>query len=334
MVGMAKAGSGSTGGPLVTVVIPCFNHAAYLAEAVESVLAQSYSQVEIVVVDDGSTDGSATVAAQFPTVILVRQPNAGLSAARNAGIRASSGDLLTFLDADDRLLPDAIQTGVERLTAHPEWAFVSGAYRDIDAAGMPARPWPHVCPDGDHYLGLLRAPYIAMHATVLFRRNALEQAGGYDVSLRACEDYDLYLRVARRWPVGCHCQVVAEYRQHGENMTRDAARMLQAVMQVMRREAEYAAQDQSVAVAHQEGVRFWRAYYGRRLARELGVALVGRQWRRAAQSARALLRDAPAYLPQSTRPLAEALRGIVGRFFRTARSAWPWPTDAVLRGAP
>src|SRR5215213_3125487 len=99
--------------PLVSVVIPCYNQAHFLGEAIESVLAQSYPNFEIVVVDDGSTDDTSEVAGSYPKVRLVRQENQGLSGARNAGLARSEGEYVVFLDADDRLRPEALEAHLE-----------------------------------------------------------------------------------------------------------------------------------------------------------------------------------------------------------------------------
>ena len=114
--------------PLVSVVIPCFNHGRFLPEAIESVLAQTYPWIEILVVDDGSTDNTREVAAQYPHVRYVYQHNQGLSAARNTGIRHSTGDFLVFLDADDLLYPGAIACNVGYMQEQQDAAFVSGAH--------------------------------------------------------------------------------------------------------------------------------------------------------------------------------------------------------------
>src|SRR5215213_4115846 len=120
---------------LVSVVIPCYNLAHFLGEAIESVLAQSYPNFEIIVVDDGSPDNTSEVAARYPGVRLVRQENQGLSGARNAGLARSEGEYVVFLDADDRLLPEALEAHLEHLKAHPECAFVSGRLKRIAADG-------------------------------------------------------------------------------------------------------------------------------------------------------------------------------------------------------
>src|SRR5215210_2105808 len=100
---------GSAGTPLVSVIIPCYNQAHFLGEAIESVLGQSYPNFEIVVVDDGSPDDTAEVAARYPEVRYICQDNQGLSAARNTGLGQSEGEYVVFLDADDRLLPEALE---------------------------------------------------------------------------------------------------------------------------------------------------------------------------------------------------------------------------------
>ncbi len=118
---------------LVSVVIPCYNQSNFLGEAIESVLAQTYRHFEIIVIDDGSPDNTAEVAVRYPDVRYIRQENQGLSGARNTGFRESQGKYLVFLDADDRLLPGALQAGINCLHIHPECAFVSGHHRYIKA---------------------------------------------------------------------------------------------------------------------------------------------------------------------------------------------------------
>ena len=120
--------------PLVSVIVTCFNQACFLTEAIESVLAQSYPRTEILVVDDGSTDATAAVAARYP-VRCLRQPNAGLAAARNTGIAATAGPMLVFLDADDRLLSGALEAGVRCHREHPGCGLVYGSYVYVDVAG-------------------------------------------------------------------------------------------------------------------------------------------------------------------------------------------------------
>src|SRR5262245_58223903 len=105
---------------LITVIIPVFNGEAFLAEALESVFGQDYRPLEVIVVDDGSTDTSADVARSFPSVIVVQQSNTGLSGARNAGIQRARGSFLSFLDADDLMAPRRLSKQMDHLSAHPE----------------------------------------------------------------------------------------------------------------------------------------------------------------------------------------------------------------------
>ena len=175
---------------LVSAVIPCFNQAHFLNEAIDSLLAQTYPHLEIIVVDDGSTDNTAEVASRNANVRLVRQQNSGLAAARNSGIRASQGEYLVFLDADDRLLPNAVEAGFNCLQGQPASVFAWGRYRRLAPDGTAIVATRYIPLDHDLYAALLRGNHIAMHATVIYRRSILDSTGGFDVSLPACEDYD------------------------------------------------------------------------------------------------------------------------------------------------
>src|SRR5690349_16338543 len=144
---------------LVSVVIPCYNQAHFLGETIESVLSQSYPRVEVIVVDDGSTDNAREVAASYDGVEYVHQENSGVATARNVGLKLCRGEFIVFLDGDDRLLRDALRINVEYLKAHPEFAFVSGQCRFIDSQGNPLpTPEPYRV-GGDYYAALLRYQY-------------------------------------------------------------------------------------------------------------------------------------------------------------------------------
>src|SRR5947207_4499749 len=211
--------------PLVSVVIPCYNQAAYLADAFRSVVSRDFP-VEIVVVDDGSTDDTHAVAAEFASVRTVQQGNRGLSAGRNRGLAESRGAFVIFLDADDRLLPGAIDIAARALVAHPDCAMAYGrcVMMGPDGAAWPTPEPPSV--KSGHHVALLRTNLIWMPAMAIFRRGPLMQAGGFTPGVDGSADYDLYLRISREHPLHDHGQLVAAYRRHAASMSGNAGRML------------------------------------------------------------------------------------------------------------
>jgi glycosyltransferase involved in cell wall biosynthesis len=258
--------------PLVSVIIPCYNCAAFLQDAVSSALDQSYTEVEVVVVDDGSTDCSPEIAQRFP-VRYMRQQNAGLSVARNVGIRQSKGSYLVFLDADDRLKPEAIDVGLHVLAQRPDCAMSVGDHCFISEDGSFKANSRKVCLSAFHYEALLESNFIEMISTVLFRRSVLIEVGGFDTGLRGAEDYDLYLRIARSYPICSHPAVVAEYRKHESNLSHNSELMLTMTLRVLRREAQFIQTDPTRLRAFRRGLRTWQKHYGRQLAVELAHSL-------------------------------------------------------------
>ncbi len=208
---------------LVSVVIPSYNCASFLGDAVNSALAQTHRDVEVLVIDDGSTDGTEAVLASFgDRVRLFRQDRAGPSAARNRGVLHARGRYVAFLDADDLWLPHKLARQVEHMTRHPDVALVYADYtRGADPA-VPSEPrlrhYRHRA-TGDVFHNLLRENFIHT-SSVLVRREALAQAGLFDPSLRGSEDLDLWLRVARWGRVGCVEEPLLWVRQHKGNTTR------------------------------------------------------------------------------------------------------------------
>lgn len=303
--------------PLVSVVIPCHRQARFLGDAIESVLRQDYPAVEAVVVDDGSPDDAAAVAARYPTVRYHRQPHRGVSAARNAGLRLTSGELVVFLDADDVLLPHAVSTNVRRHRAHPGLAFVSGLALRADVALRPAGtpPRPHVKRDHHRQL-LVDNDGINVHTT-LYRRDAVGGAGGWDEALHFAEDWELNLRLARRAPFELHDEVVALYRQHPASAMRDLGGMLAGVITILRRELREVRGDPDLEAAVREGMRRVRYWYGEPLVeRARGHARAGRVGALARDCAVLLRYDGARFAEHARRKLAlEARRalGLAGR---------------------
>lgn len=248
-------------GPTAALVITTYNHAHFLGEALASATAQRRAFDEIVVVDDGSTDDPARVVASFPGVRLIAQANQGLAAARNTGLNATRADFIAFLDADDRLLPAALARGLAAFAANPGCSFVYGGHRRVDDTGAALGTDRYSAIGPDAFAALLGGNPVAMHATVLYRRAALVAAGGFDPALRRCEDYDVYLRLAREGDVHSYGEAVAEYRWHDGNMSHNHAAMLATVLAVHGRQRDAARRDPATAAAWHAGRRAWRDYY-------------------------------------------------------------------------
>lgn len=187
--------------PRVSVIIPTFNRAWILAEAVESVLAQIYRDQELIVVDDGSTDGTEALLDPYADHLrVIRQPNRGVSAARNAGIAAAAGDLIAFLDSDDIWLPEKLERQVAFFDAHPD-ALICQTEEIWVRRGRRVNPAArHRKPSGMIFDKSLELCLVSPSA-VMVRRGLLDRVGVFDPSLPACEDYDLWLRVAHRFPI-------------------------------------------------------------------------------------------------------------------------------------
>ena len=245
---------------LVSIIIPCYNQAQFLREAIQSALAQTYSHREIFIVDDGSTDNTAEVTAGFAGVRYIHQENSGVSTARNTGLKESRGEYLVFLDADDRLLPEALEIGVDCLRQHPECAFASGHCRHIIGSLLSSPKQLHVV--RDHYLELLRGNYIWCPGSVIYRRSAFEVVKGFDISLGPCADYDLYLRITRDSPVFCHNQFVAGYRLHGSSMSTDHLSMLRETLKTLDGQRDFVKGNDRYIEALETGKKQCQSYYG------------------------------------------------------------------------
>ncbi|MDY0747266.1 glycosyltransferase [Paucibacter sp. R3-3] len=223
--------------PRVSVVIPCFNATRYIAATVRSVLAQTGVELEVIVVDDGSTDDSAAcVAREFPQVRLIRRTNAGVAAARNAGIAAATGDWVAFCDADDIWLPGKLTAQFEVIAAsrgcrmsYTAWYVWTSAepepdpalLREIEVETDQSAKWTGAT--GWLYPELL-LDCVVWTSTVLMQRSLLDEVGVFDPDLRIGEDYDLWLRTSRVTPIERVARPLALYRQHPASITRTTPR--------------------------------------------------------------------------------------------------------------
>ncbi len=248
--------------PLVSVIIPCYNHGDYLTKAIESVKSQSYQVFEIIIVDDGSDDITREVSARFPDVKYIYQKNEGLSAARNTGIQYAKGDYFVFLDADDWLLKTALEINVGFLNSNVNAAFVAGGYELYYEPEDKTWVIQQELKD-NYYPELLKGNFIGMHATVMYRASVFE-VFSYNTSLRYCEDYDLYLQVTRLFPIIYHTQLIAVYRKHESNMSANYSGMLKYALLVLsfqKKHLKTAIEKDS----YKTGVSFWKSYYSQKI---------------------------------------------------------------------
>ncbi|HLW08337.1 MAG TPA: glycosyltransferase, partial [Marinilabiliaceae bacterium] len=256
----------TSSGPLVSVIIPCYNHGEYLSEAIESVLNQTYTPIEVIVIDDGSSDNTEKVAKRYPSVKYFYQENKGLSSARNLGIANSTGELLVFLDADDLLLHYAIDYNVAILQKDDSLAFVSGAYQVTTLDHRKLGDKKEVV-NTNHFINLLQSNYIGMHATVMYRRHIFDEFQ-FDTTLKACEDYDVYLKVARKHPVAHHSKMLTSYRMHKSNMSGNNGLMLKYGLEVLSRQ-EALLSNRDERKAYKLGLRNFKLFYTKQLYNQL-----------------------------------------------------------------
>lgn len=225
--------------PRVAVVVPAYNAGPWLRDALRSALAQSYQDFELVVVDDGSTDETreAAQAIDDPRVRLISQPRRGASAARNAGVLATSAPYLAFLDADDLWHVEKLRLQTVFLDAHPETDLVFGRNFWIRSDGS---PFGYVSPAREgpvSFRQLLVENVTGTASSVMVRRAALRDAGGFDEDLPACNDHDTWLRVAllRDGNVSALPWILTCYRRREGQITSDFERMENAWKQLLER---------------------------------------------------------------------------------------------------
>lgn len=248
----------------VSVVIPCFNGVRYLGEALASVLAQTRSPREVIVVDDCSTDGSAELAEEWARrdarVRLVRMPrNGGDASARNAGVRAATGDLVAMLDADDTWEPWHLEEVAALLDRHPEAAVASSAARHTGKRSGTLTPaFPAGAPQRVLFAALTQSPH--SQSTVVMRRSAVLDVGGYEDGGRCATDVDLWIRLAARHPFVCSHRVTATYRWHGQQISRAPWKQVVAAHQYRRRQLDRMRAEGSPEAGEAEEVvrRSWR----------------------------------------------------------------------------
>jgi len=214
--------------PLISVIVPAYNMARFLPEAIASIRAQRWEPLEILVVDDGSTDETPAIAQTLEAVRLIRKPNGGAASARNFGLQEAHGEWISFLDADDLWPPEKLARLAPRLAADPSLDVATGRIRYVPMEGALWLDYRFERPDNT-------VSHIHLGAA-LYRRRAFERIGGFDESLRVGDDQDWFLRARE---AGLHILIVGEitlyYRLHGANMTRGATAQQLELIDVVRR---------------------------------------------------------------------------------------------------
>lgn len=246
-----------TAATLVSVVIPCYNHGQYLRQAIDSALGQSWPHMEVIVVDDGSSDDTAAVCREYgDKVQYIYVARVGLSAARNIGVQHSHGAFVIFLDADDYLFPGAAEINLFYFGYYPHVAFVSGAHDRVNSNGELLSA---AYQSGTGYLSLLQGNFIGMEGCILYRRDLFFHFH-FDTKLKACEDYDINLKIARVLPIFHHKEKIAAYRIHEGNMSANRKMMQQLAHEVLSRQKPVLS-NEAERSALQAGLQNWGTYY-------------------------------------------------------------------------
>jgi glycosyltransferase involved in cell wall biosynthesis len=203
--------------PAVTVLMPVRDGARHLPEALDSILRQTWRDLECVVCDDGSADATpeilARAAAADGRLRVLRLPRAGIVAALNAGLAAARADWVARMDADDIAAPDRLEHQMAAAAHHPGSAAIGGAWRVVGPDGRFRRRIAPPLEPAEIAEALLRHNPLA-HPTMLLRRDAVVELGGYRAAFRSAEDYDLWLRLAERHPIRCVPNTLIDYREH------------------------------------------------------------------------------------------------------------------------
>jgi len=217
----------------VSAIIPAYNHGRFIAEAIDSVLAQTLPPLEVIVVDDGSTDDTAAVLARYGGRIRVlRQQNAGVAAARNAGIAAARGDYLAVLDSDDAWFPRKLELQMARFAAQPELGLVHCGAEMIDAGGRTLSTTTNGMEGrvAEAMLRMDREVIMPQGSSIVVPKRVTEEIGGYDERLPPSEDWDFCYRIAARYEIGYVREVLVRYRLHGGGIHMNIGRMERAMM--------------------------------------------------------------------------------------------------------
>jgi glycosyltransferase involved in cell wall biosynthesis len=221
----------------VSVIVPVYNAEATLAYTLESIRRQTFQNYELIVIDDGSTDGTLARlrGVHDPRLRVFSHQNAGLAAARNRGIQRSTGEFVTFIDGDDLWTPDKLERQLEALQHHPGAMVAYSWTAFIDPRGRFLFAKDPCWSQGDVYAELLRSCFIASGSNVLVRRRSMDGIEAFDTTLAAAQDWEFCLRLAARWPFVVVPRYQILYRIHGATLSANAERCEQACLSICNR---------------------------------------------------------------------------------------------------
>jgi glycosyltransferase involved in cell wall biosynthesis len=306
----------------VSVLIGAYDNAATLREAMDSILAQTVEDLELIVVDDGSSDRTVEIAeaaaARDPRVRVVRQANGGVSRARNAALRLARGRYFALLDSDDVWAPRFLQAQVEILDARPEIAIVTGNAVFLGGArhGQPVRPCPDARPDPTP--SSIVADETSVFIMCVFRRAVYDAIGGFDETKRTNEDYDYWLRAATAgFRFLRNDAPLAQYRSHGASLSANESRMLRGILVVLREHRRrVSAASEDSAVLERQIARFESELH----ASDARAALETGDYLSAARHLDALGAGRPAPVLRLARVMAHWTPGLLARLYRARRA--------------
>lgn len=228
--------------PLVSVIIPTYNSANYVTNAVDSVLAQTFTDLEVIVVDDGSTDDTREALSRYAAPVrYLHQDNAGVSVARNLGIAESRGRYVAFLDADDTWMAHKLERQLQALDNSHEMGVSYSAHLVVDDVLRPvavhgSQRWSSALEDL-----LYKGNVVGSICTVLVEHSLLKQVGGFDPELSQCADWDMWIRLARHTEFLYIDEPLVTYRQHDNNMSRGIPLLEKDSLRVLEKGFSHAA---------------------------------------------------------------------------------------------
>jgi glycosyltransferase involved in cell wall biosynthesis len=209
--------------PPISVLLAVYNGGRYLRAAVDSILTQTLADFEFIIIDDGSTDGSSAVLAEYAAkdsrIRLVSRPNKGLTATLNEGLALARGEFLARMDADDTALPPRFERQIAYLREHPECVLVGSRVMLVDPEGLPIRPWCHQLEHTEIDAAHLNRGWPVVHPAVMMRTDAVRKVGAYRDQYNTLEDLDLFLRLAEVGKLANLPEILLHYRQHFDSVT-------------------------------------------------------------------------------------------------------------------